>query len=79
MLCKEKKTFEYREVKWDSNVQAEIVAWCGGKIGPDGGVWVPCVDIRIYAGTGSFILKQHDHLFMVLSHEEFNRRFEVVA
>lgn len=58
--------------------QENAVKWCGGKEGPDGGVYIDTLEGRMYASSGDYIIKGITGEFYPCKPDIFKRTYEEV-
>ena len=58
--------------------QENAVKWCGGKKGPDGGVYIDTLEGKMYASTGDYIIEGVNGEFYPCKPDIFDKRYEVV-
>ena len=58
--------------------QENAVKWCGGKKGPDGGVYIDTLEGRMYASTGDYIIIGVNGEFYPCKPDIFEKSYESV-
>lgn len=58
--------------------QESVVKWCGGKKGPDGGVYIDTLEGTMYAATGDYIIRGINGEFYPCKPDIFEKTYEKV-
>ena len=57
--------------------QENAVKWCGGKKGPDGGVYIDTLEGKMYVSTGDYIIEGVNGEFYPCKSEIFEKTYEM--
>ena len=70
---------EARQLLYDSAIQREICGWCGGKLGPDGGIYIDTLEGRMYASAGDYIIQGINGEFYPCKPDIFEKTYELIT
>jgi len=66
------------QLTYDTHVQKDIAKWCGGKIGPDGSVFIETLEGQMTAVSGDYIIKGIQNEFYPCKPDIFEQTYEEV-
>lgn len=67
-------TCEARQIT--AETAADVAAWCGGMVLPDGGIMYPTAEVGLIAPPGRYLVKRPGADFVQMKPEDFEAQWE---